>query len=79
MPGNDEQSSRSEDALLARFRGRSSEYDEEDARYWREAGEQERGKTLYQLLTFAQNVMDSMSPRPEEPLIFPRFPGRHQQ
>lgn len=77
MASNDNKPTISKDALLERFRGRSLEHDEEDVRFWQKADERERGKTLYQLLTFAQNVMDSTPPRPEEPLTFPRFPSRH--
>jgi hypothetical protein len=62
------------DALLARFIGNSLEHDQEDIEFWRAASEEQRGRTLYRLLQFAQNVIDSTPPRPEEPLTFPGFP-----
>ncbi len=62
--------------LLARIVGNSLEHDQEDIRFWQTASEKERGETLYGLLQFAQNVVDSMPPRPAEPLTFPGFPKR---
>ena len=64
-------------ALRACLVGHALEHDEEEIRFWRQASEEERGQTLYQLLRFAQNVIDSAPERPAEPLRFPGF-GRQR-
>jgi hypothetical protein len=58
----------------ARIVGNSLENDEEDIEFWRSATEEQRGRTLYGLLAFADRVLRSRPPLPEEPLVFPGFP-----
>lgn len=60
--------------LRARLIGNSLDHDQEDIEFWQGASEQERGLTLYHLLQFAQDVLNSTPARPEEPLSFPGFP-----
>jgi hypothetical protein len=59
--------------LRARLVGNALDRDEEDIRFWRQASEREQGEALYELLQFAQDVIDSTPKRPEEPLTFPGF------
>jgi hypothetical protein len=54
--------------------GSALERDQEDIEFWRTASDTLRGQTLYHLLQFAQNILHSTPPRPEEPLTFPGVP-----
>jgi hypothetical protein len=50
MTTNHEDPPLSKDELLARFIGNAQEHDREDVEFWRNASDQQRGRTFYRLL-----------------------------
>ena len=57
-----------------RLVGNANALDIDDVHFWRNATDAERGRALYSLLVFADNVLRSRLPRSEEVLTFPGFP-----
>jgi len=51
-----ERGSSAKDALLARFLGNALEHDQEDVEYWRNASDEQRGRTLYRLLLEGRRI-----------------------
>ncbi len=50
----------SPEELRRRLIGRSLERDEEDIEFWRNASEQVRGETLYELLALTERILASL-------------------
>ena len=63
---------RSKAERVERLVGLSRQHDEEDIEYWRNASEETRGKTLYQLLL----LVNAIGRYPGKQDTFPGFPRR---
>lgn len=72
MPEHDEHqqpSRRSKAEMLKRFTGPTLRHDEEDIEFWRNATDEIRGRTLYNLL----KMVDAIGRYPEKEERFPGF------
>ncbi len=66
---------RSRAEMVQRLVGLSYQHDQEDMEYWRHATEEQRGRTLYNLL----KLVDAIGRYPPKTEVFPGFPKSKQE